>query len=344
MRQGSPSVASRASDSAIRRMHQRPDVCTLRTLVKMQATVAERNSTSSRGASQRGSRVEVYRAEGEDYPRVARFLVESFYTDSRKPENNLAPWMQRSLEQDQNRDLRSRYNRTGCTRYGIESIIVTAEREEADQRGCGGELLGCVAMGTTPFVGRDALLEIKDLDAYPSVLRARQKQLEESGAVQGNVEPILRPIVANLAVAKRSRRKGVAKKLMRQCEDIARSEWGYDEIWLLVEDDNRKAKKLYKKLGYKTIRKNPDTSFKVVDGRVTEVDVTNVYMRKILKPGVVGFVMNTDWLQFGLFTLMATLGWTVLSRTDDGSREVLLQLIRNNIGTTFDTEALMRLM
>ncbi|CAN0414262.1 unnamed protein product, partial [Laminaria digitata] len=60
----------------------------------------------------------------------------------------------------------------------------------------------------------------------------------------------LRPILANLAVARAARRKGLAKRLVKRCEDEAK-EWGYDEVLLLVEENNQRAKKLYQKLGYK---------------------------------------------------------------------------------------------
>ncbi len=90
-----------------------------------------------------------------------------------------------------------------------------------------------------------------------------------------DAEACLRPVVANLAVLPRARRKGVAKKLMRECERACK-EWGYDEIWLLVEKDNPKARKLYKKLGYKTVKEEEDDSYKLVGGRIQQVEVMNV--------------------------------------------------------------------
>ena len=57
------------------------------------------------------------------------------------------------------------------------------------------------------------------------------------------------PYVANLAVKNSYRRKGIARKLLRKCEQIA-SEWGFTKISLHVLENNEGAKQLYLTSGY----------------------------------------------------------------------------------------------
>ncbi len=58
------------------------------------------------------------------------------------------------------------------------------------------------------------------------------------------------PYIANLAVKNSYRRQGVARKLLRKCEQIA-LEWGFSEISLHVLDNNQQAKQLYFTSGYR---------------------------------------------------------------------------------------------
>ena len=61
-----------------------------------------------------------------------------------------------------------------------------------------------------------------------------------------------RPLLSSLAVSPDWRRRGLAQRLCREAEGLAR-EWGYDEVLLKVERDNRRARKLYRKLGYRDV-------------------------------------------------------------------------------------------
>lgn len=58
------------------------------------------------------------------------------------------------------------------------------------------------------------------------------------------------PYLSNLAVHARYRRLGVAQQLLSRCEAIAR-QWGYSQICLHVLENNRPAKRLYFKAGYR---------------------------------------------------------------------------------------------
>lgn len=55
--------------------------------------------------------------------------------------------------------------------------------------------------------------------------------------------------ISNLAVVESHRRQGIARCLLRQCEQIA-SKWGYDTLNLHVLQDNEGAKQLYLQNGY----------------------------------------------------------------------------------------------
>jgi hypothetical protein len=107
---------------------------------------------------------------------------------------------------------------------------------------------------------------------------------------------VQRPVVSNVAVAPRARRRGLGAALMRACEAQA-ADWGYDECLLLVERGNRRAQKLYRKLGYKDLRGGEDVdapSLKVQGGSLNDVRVTNIAMRKSLAPFPAGTLQNAD--------------------------------------------------
>lgn len=72
-------------------------------------------------------------------------------------------------------------------------------------------------------------------------------------------------------------------------------EWGFDECLLLVESTNKRARNLYSKLGYKRLPggDEPDApTLKVVNAAVADVRVTNVAMRRSLKPFPAGALEN----------------------------------------------------
>lgn len=58
------------------------------------------------------------------------------------------------------------------------------------------------------------------------------------------------PYISNLAVSPDHRRRGIARKLLFRCEQIA-AEWGFNELSLHVLDDNLAARELYSNSGYR---------------------------------------------------------------------------------------------
>ena len=124
-----------------------------------------------------------------------------------------------------------------------------------------GECIGCAGVEVET---------IKKMDGY-------------DGSFQG-------PIMSNLAISKKYRRKGLAEDLVKAAEMIARKEWGYDECFLYVEKRNVPAVKLYSKLGYKTLWED-DTATTLLptnDGRVKNGQTTILCMKKNLGGGLFG--------------------------------------------------------
>ncbi|KAJ1629629.1 acyl-CoA N-acyltransferase [Pavlovales sp. CCMP2436] len=64
------------------------------------------------------------------------------------------------------------------------------------------------------------------------------------------------PVLANLVVEPRARRRGLAKRLVDKCEDTVLS-WGIpgcQKLYLKVEESNLPAQRLYSKLGYTVLQ------------------------------------------------------------------------------------------
>jgi ribosomal protein S18 acetylase RimI-like enzyme len=58
------------------------------------------------------------------------------------------------------------------------------------------------------------------------------------------------PYLSNLAVCPKYRRHGVASGLLTRCEKVSR-EWGFQDLYLHVLENNHQARKLYFKQGYR---------------------------------------------------------------------------------------------
>ncbi|NJM74625.1 MAG: GNAT family N-acetyltransferase [Acaryochloridaceae cyanobacterium RU_4_10] len=61
------------------------------------------------------------------------------------------------------------------------------------------------------------------------------------------------PYISNLAVSKSLRRQGLGKQLLAACEPIVRR-WGFSELYLHVQGENRAARGLYSSMGYRLCR------------------------------------------------------------------------------------------
>lgn len=101
------------------------------------------------------------------------------------------------------------------------------------------------------------------LGEHQDQLRVEQKVKPDWDCLVGTVEMSLRsnnpwrfygssgyPYLSNLAVHSSYRRQGVARQLLLSCEQIALN-WGYQDLYLHVLENNHKARGLYSQLGYR---------------------------------------------------------------------------------------------
>ena len=88
------------------------------------------------------------------------------------------------------------------------------------------------------------------------------------------------PVISNLIVSKKMRRKGIAKLLTARAEKIAKS-FGYKEIYLFVNVENISAIRLYKSRRYKSIDDKKEATRIVFEkNRFNNVKCVNIMMKK----------------------------------------------------------------
>eukprot|EP00752_Nemacystus_decipiens_P005691 g5151.t1 len=197
------------------------------------------------------ARLEIVGDEG--IPETAEFFVDNFW------ENEVAPSQKRSLIRELVTDYRRRYGTLLGTRK-LQSMLMVA-------RGNKGQIIGCIAVEVSVCMGERV------------GVKARGISPNAEGAE-------LRPILANLAVARSERRKGLAKRLVKQCEEASR-EWGYGEMLLLVEENNNRARRLYSKLGYKVLFRDTKAKKILPDSyQIRDVPCVNVCMRRDLNANI----------------------------------------------------------
>lgn len=195
---------------------------------------------------------------------VSTFFVDAFWKDY-KAQALLTNDQKRRLGNEQFDDMRTRYG-VGSP---VPSSLIVARDEES------GEILGCVG------------IEMALISKQNKIMPKTRENLSQ------NYD--MRPLLANLAVSPAARKRGLARKLCVASEYMVKNSWGVSELLLLVEEDNQPAVKLYKRLGFKELWKDPEAKASMAvpyqnSVALKTVRVTNVGMRKDLnKPqGLLG--------------------------------------------------------
>ena len=81
-----------------------------------------------------------------------------------------------------------------------------------------------------------------------------------------------RPVLANLCVDERWRRRGLGGEMMTACERWAALQWGCDEMLLQVEADNDSARRFYENLGYQELFR---------DRAARKYDASGLFLRNV---------------------------------------------------------------
>lgn len=150
------------------------------------------------------------------------------------------------------RDLQSRFS----SRNRAANALLLAEDDET------GEIVGCCGIDVQRL--SPEALDDQRLGPYDS-------RLED------------RPMLSSLAVSPSYRKRGIAKRLCRAAEEAARG-WGYNEVLLKVESDNKRARRLYQGLGYRVcgLDKGAERPVAAASG-MAFVSTIQVAMRKDLR-------------------------------------------------------------
>ena len=163
-----------------------------------------------------------------------------------------------------------------------------------------------------------------------------EQRLSRQGSLATNMAA--RPLLSSLAVDPKFRRRGLAKKLCREAEDLAK-DWGYDEVLLKVERDNGKARGLYNKIGYRAVAIDKDAERPVAGpGGVKYVPTVQVAMRKSLRyPPVdtvvsaVGLLAAASYSYMQHSSELAEAAGLVKSGQLEPAAQLLLQLVQSDL-------------
>ena len=167
----------------------------------------------------------------------------------------------------------------GVNTRGISSFI-TNERYYGLPNNLYNEMIGMMerdfsyrrknCFSNLPFT---ILLAIKDHDVV-GVITVELCDVDINGKKENH------PVISNLIVSKKMRRKGIAKSLTRRAEKTAKSS-GYKEIYLFVNVENIPAIRLYKACRYKSIGDEKKTTRIVFEkNRLLDEQCVNIMMKK----------------------------------------------------------------
>lgn len=195
----------------------------------------------------------IIQSEGDDDTLVnaAKCFTTAFWNGKTGGVEQLSPKQSQTLTKQQMSEFRRRYGLKVGGKKDRRAELVVCQNKRT------GEVMGCAG-------------------------------IEVSSISTPNGRSAPAPLMSNLAVGKKFRRRGLAEDLVKAAEDVARKQWGYDECYLYVEKKNSAAVKLYNKLGYKK-QWEDDTAKTLVPtarGSVVSAPTIIVCMRKKLGGGL----------------------------------------------------------
>lgn len=208
--------------------------------------------------------------EEEFLKKVGSFLVDAFWLSSEHHQLegdmmngavSISQALRASLATEQSMDLQSRYGARMGKRL-LNSCVLGAIDPNTN------DLLGVTTVKVTLLNQNQQ--EVMETETAESTLKQavaslgpQQRRQYKDASVHTIVKDLLSPssdetsikpicVMSNLAVSTKARRQGIAQRLCQQVESLVKNQWGYDEIYLLVETANVAARSLYEsKLGFR---------------------------------------------------------------------------------------------
>lgn len=203
----------------------------------------------------RPKNVEIAPNQGEinELSETARFFTDAFWSGKVVGAKELSSRQIKSLESSQIAEFRKRYGPKSGNLNDRRSELIVCKNSIT------GEIYGCAGIEVT------------------RISTPNGKSVQFSA-----------PLMSNLAVGKKFRRKGLAEDLVRATEEFALKKWGYEDCYLFVEKRNSPAIKLYRKLGYIPMWED-DTAKTLTftkNGNGTSTPTIIVCMKKTLRGGL----------------------------------------------------------
>ena len=202
-------------------------------------------------------RNKIISSEGDDDILInsARCFTDAFWNGKTGGVKELSSSQTKTLTKQQIAEFRRRYGMKMSTTANRRAELVVCQNQSS------GEVMGCAGI-----------------------------EVSKISTPNGISVPLAAPLMSNLAVLMKYRRRGLAEDLVKAAEELARKEWGYDECFLYVEKKNVAAMKLYKKLGY--VKQWEDDSAKTLiptdRGSIVSAPTTIVCMKKKLGGSLFG--------------------------------------------------------
>ena len=175
------------------------------------------------GQSQHSSHFQIRAAQPEDLTGLAEILADSFHS-----QDGSLGWAYPLLRLGIYEDLRNRLRSTSPHHICLVAYDrVVRAATEGCPKGAGDEVAGTVEMA------------VRSTEPWA-----------RNGNASAKSAHYRYPYVSNLAVRPTHRRQGVAGHLLLSCERVA-LDWGFQDLYLHVLENNYQARQLYFKLGYR---------------------------------------------------------------------------------------------
>ena len=217
--------------------------------------------------------------------KAAAFMIDAFWLQSPQAQiPDVTAEAKTSLIASQANDLWDKYGERMGKRKLDAIILSAADKDDADFLG-----LLTIEVRLLDSISKQILNAEKSefmLNNAISSLGPKQRREYKDASVIDVTNALLPPEISavcslsNLCVSTNARRRGIAAKLCKEAESLAK-ELGFDEMHLCVEVENEAASMLYKeKLGYGIKFETMSKSLRVNGGEFVEIDSEIAIMSK----------------------------------------------------------------